>query len=336
MSVFIKRHVMANMECCCDLSLRDIDVLRHIVHYDSGITPALLSNITRFDPATVLRANIKLVDGGYIQIVEHHQDSRAHLVHITPKGRAALIHIKDIYVRQQNRLIPYIIPRLSDGEAETLFSACLDMQEHAEALTSFLPSGKVKYNPVTHLSRQRLKISFDTFKTHPEFVLHLYCHRIHTDYLNFLKAHAIPKLSLKEKMNIRELRVLMTLHYLEKDSTAMDVANILRFDPATVSRAVVALKKFDYIATSKFDDPDERKKPLTLSSKGAEIGNEYLEIVQNALSHAKEQLGLKMTEDDLRRHLSVLLRLRERTIHFAQAKQRFDNIKHLERRHYVA
>lgn len=331
MGVFFKRHVIADMSCCCDLSLRDIDVLRHIIRYDAGITPALLSNITRFDPATILRANLKLVAGGYIQIVEHHIDSRAHLVHITPKGRTALSHLTDIYMRQQNRLIPYILPRLSEEEANIFFSTCLDIQDHAESLASISPKGKIRSNSVTYLSRQLLERSFDRLKTHPEFILYLYCHRIHTDYLSFLKTHAIPKLSTDQKMNIRELRVLMTLHYLEKDATAMDVANILRFDPATVSRAVVALKKYGFIATSQFEDPDERKKPLTLAPEGLKIGDEYLEIVRQSFTEAREMLRLKLDPKTLQRYLSVLLTLRERTHQFAQAKKRYDNIKHLER-----
>jgi len=184
---------------------------------------------------------------------------------------------------------------------------------------------------VTYLSRQLLAQSFETLKLYPEFVLYLYCHRIHTDYLNFLKTHAIPKLSTGKLMNIRELRVLMTLHYLQEDSTAMDIANILRFDPATVSRAVVALKEYGFISTSQFEDPDERKKPLTLATKGIEVGDEYLSIVRDSLAGARQKLGMRLDPKTLERYLSVLLGLRERTHHFAHAKKRYDTIKYLER-----
>ncbi len=320
MDSFIKSYVMSKMTCCGDLSWRDMQVLFNVLHFSNGVTPAYLSYVTRFDPATVLRANLKLADGGYIEISEHKVDGRSHSVYITEKGSEAVTHLIETYTREQNRIVPNIIPHLDESQAKLIFSTCIKTQARAEQLSLVLPSGKVRKNTGNHYSGRFYSRPFEEFKKRPELILHTFFYQTNADYLKFFKAHVISKMSTAKVMNIRELRSLMALQYIGSEATAMDVANILRFDPATVSRAVSALLKKGFIQESHRGVSDERKKPLALAQQGHMVAQEYLGRVEKSLAFADKCLGQTVSSEDMKQRLTVLSLTRDRMAQFASGK----------------
>lgn len=320
MTVFVKRHVISNMPVRHKLNWRDIFVLSQTLRYPEGLTPADISANTRLDPATVLRANEKLRKIKYITILEQAFDARSNLVQFTPEGAAFLQQLFQVYLGKQTLVFDRFIPRLGVNDTREVFETCLDVQGHAEQLASLHPSGKIKRDDRTSYSRAALQESFDEFRRFPEFILQVYCRRISSDYMTFLKAHAISKMSDKPLRKSRELLTLMALDYLNHGTTTMDVAKLMRFDPATTSRAASILSAEGFIAPAPNFRSDDRKKPLILSEKGVKAVTEYKTLMSEGYDLAKQKLGLDRSKAQITKQLGILAFLGNRSEIFATIK----------------
>ena len=208
-------------------------------------------------------------------------------------------------------------------DVREIFETCLDVQEHAETSSpQLLPSGKIRARkpnqriPASALSRVVSKIS----ERSPEFILQVYCRRISNDYMKFLKAHAMAKMSEKTLRKPRELLTLMTLDYMEHDATAMDVAKLMRFDPATTSRAVSILSIAEFIKPLSGYAADDRKKPLILSEKGLRSVREYKALMSSANEMASEQLSIERSKPEIVQQLGILYFIGNRTEVFASIR----------------
>lgn len=320
MTVFVKRHVFTALADNSGLNWRDIFVLSRISFYAEGLSPAEISGNTRLDPATVLRANEKLQKVRYITVLEQAFDARSNLVQITPEGESFLQRLKDTYLLKQEKVYAQFLSDLAKSDIREIFETCLDVQEHAELLASILPSGKIRAENRTAFSRSALSLSFENFRKSPEFIFQIYCRRISNDYMKFLKSHAMSKMSEKALRKPRELLTLMMLDYMEHDATAMDVAKLMRFDPATTSRAVSILSIAEFIKPLSGYAADDRKKPLILSEKGLRSVREYKALMSNANEMASEQLSIERSKPEIVQQLGILYFIGNRTEVFASIR----------------
>lgn len=320
MMVFVKRHVFTAMTLEPNLNWRDVFVLSQILRYPEGLTPAEISGNTRLDPATVLRADEKLQKARYIVILEQAFDARSNLIQITPAGASFLEELFQTYLLKQEQVYENFLPRLEKQDIRNIFETCLDIQEHAEQLASLSATGKIRRQNRTGYSRAALQESFDNFQKFPEFILQVYCRRISNDYMKFLKIHAMSKMSEKPLRKSRELLTLMTLEYMEHDATAMDVAKLMRFDPATTSRAVSILTSAGCIKPLSGYAADDRKKPLSLSEKGMRSVAEYKTLMLKAYEKASDRLNLQRPKTVTVNQLGILYFLGNRTKVFASIK----------------
>jgi len=317
---FVKRHVFSNMPLDPKLNWRDIFVLSQILRYPEGLTPAEVSANTRMDPATILRANEKLQQFGYITILEQAFDARSNLIQYTPEGAALLQLMFKTYLEQQDIVFEKVLPRLEIDDIREIFESCLDVQADAEKLASLQTSGKIRREDRTSYSRAVLHESFEAFSKFPEFILQVYCRRISSDYMTFLKSHAISKMPDKTLRKSRELLTLVSLDYLDYDATSMDVARLTRFDPATTSRAVAILSAEKFITPAPGFKADDRKKPLVLTEKGLKAVEEYKHLMSTAYEFAKSQLGLDRSPAEIKKQLRTLALLDNRSKILAKIK----------------
>ncbi|CAM3847789.1 hypothetical protein LIHA111178_11725 [Litorimonas haliclonae] len=320
MTVFVKRHVFTALTDNPGLNWRDIFVLSQILRYPGGLTPAEISGNTRLDPATVLRANEKLRKVRFIIILEQAFDARSNLIQVTPEGAEFLQELFQTYLSKQATVLENLLPRLGKQEIRDIFETCLDIQEHAEQLSALSPSGKVRRQNRTAYSRAALQDSFDDFQRFPEFVLQVYCRRISNDYMSFLKTHAMSKMSDKQLRKPRELLTLMTLEHMTHDATAMDVAKLMRYDPATTSRAVSILSEAGYTKPLSGYAADDRKKPLIISEKGMQAVQEYSALMINAQTMANERISGERSQAEIVKQLGVLYFIGNRTEGFASIR----------------
>ncbi|WP_416878835.1 hypothetical protein [Litorimonas sp.] len=320
MTVFVKRHVFPDLPQANALNWRDIFVLSQTLRYPEGLTPADISANTRLDPATVLRANEKLYKNRLITILEQARDARSNLVQVTSGGADFLQNLFSVYREKQEKVFLRFLPRLETNDIKEIFETCLNVQEHAEKFASLRPNGKIRHDDRTSYSRHAFQESFEEFQRFPEFILQVYCRRISSDYMFFLKSHAMSKMSDKILRKSRELLTLMTLDYIEHDATAMDVVRLLRFDPATATRAVAILSQEGFIAPANGYRDDDRKKPLILSEKGRNAVAEYKHLMIQASVFSNETLGLKRSQKEINKQLGILAFISNRTEILASIK----------------
>lgn len=320
MTVFVKRHVLSAMSIGPELNWRDMFVLSQILRYPEGLIPAEISANTRMDPATVLRANLKLQKHGYITIIEQAFDARSNLVQFTPKGATLLQLMFKIYLEKQEVVFERYLSRLDVEDIRDIFTTCLDVQADAEKFASLLTSGKIRRDDRTSYSRVVLNDSFEAFSKFPEFILQVYCRRISSDYMTFLKSHAMSSMSHKTLRKSREMLTLISLDYLGSPTTSMDVARLMRFDPATTTRAASILTNEAFILPSAGHKSDDRKKPLVLSEKGIEAVAEYKNLMASKAEHAKSLLDLDGSYDEVKKQLGTLSFLANRTEILASLK----------------
>ena len=107
---------------------------------------------------------------------------------------------------------------------------------------------------------------------------------------------------------------------MEHDATAMDVAKLMRFDPATTSRAVSILTSAGCIKPLSGYAADDRKKPLSLSEKGMRSVAEYKTLMLKAYEKASDRLNLQRPKTVTVNQLGILYFLGNRTKVFASIK----------------
>lgn len=134
--------------------------------------------------------------------------------------------------------------------------------------------------------------------------------KIGADYVSVLKRDIIPQLDIATPLKIRELRVLLSLNDLNGECTSRDIAQDLRYDPATVSRAVKHLIEADYVIASP-NEKDTRQLTLTLSDEGRDVVRQALSLFDGLVMRSElnnpDELG-QAQRQGMNAALAALLR----------------------------
>ncbi len=91
----LKKAVIPGLPGLGDLKLREVRVLATLFFYDKRLSPAEISELLRYDPATVTRAVHKLVGKGKITRSENMRDTRSILLDLTEEGEVLARHFRD-------------------------------------------------------------------------------------------------------------------------------------------------------------------------------------------------------------------------------------------------
>ena len=318
---FIKRRVIASLPNRQTLGWREIRALAHLHTQQIGVTSARLSELTRYSAPTISRICLKLLQSGFIALEEHHHDGRSMLLMINAAGVSFIENFYDECSRQQDIIVPHILPALDEETLRKLVELCLHLQRRAETLAGLDKSGRLKGYKTTRYSRSQFENNFKQYTRFPELLFQMYCTRISRDYMTFLNRHAVNPLSARPKIKVRELRVLMCLDYFGEASTSIRVAKVMRYDKATVARATATLINDGYIE-AEISDTDDREKPLWLTVKGHAAAQEYKEKSLAAINRADRITGTPQDPETMRRCLAALMMLRKRTAIYANTKHR--------------
>lgn len=166
---------------------------------------------------------------------------------------------------------------------------------------------------VKYPSREKIRHNID-------MTIHGLCSHISKDLHVFIKKQILKKMDDLKGLSLREIDVLMCVAYFNGPVTSSDVAETIRFDPATVTRATSHLIENGYLA--KEDNyEDARSVLLCLTDKGDALARRFSEKAGQALSAAEQKLTMVLTDDEREEFLRLLLKMRERSMQFSKIKK---------------
>lgn len=117
------------------------------------------------------------------------------------------------------------------------------------------------------------------------------------DYNDFVKKTVLPVFSKKYPLKLRETRVLNSIASSEYKTTASDVSENLRQDPATITRSLVILIGKGYIVSGE-DIHDGRSRLLKPTDLGLEAHNCFLRIFKESIDQIVDNTGVEKFEFD--------------------------------------
>lgn len=108
------------------------------------------------------------------------------------------------------------------------------------------------------------------------------------DYNEFVKKSVVPFFTKTYKLKIREIRVLNAIASSEdKNPTASQISEILRQDPATITRSLVILIGKGFVVSEE-DFSDGRSRILKPTEKGQAAATHFLDIFGQIVEKAAE------------------------------------------------
>jgi DNA-binding MarR family transcriptional regulator len=116
--------------------------------------------------------------------------------------------------------------------------------------------------------------------------------KIYKDYIDVIKIIVTPAIKSETKLNLREVRVLMSLGYTTAAVSASELAEQLRHDPSTVTRSLVVLIKGGYIKTFE-NQADGRSKMIALTQAGRDLATKCHDILDSFLAEIDGADGME-------------------------------------------
>jgi len=118
------------------------------------------------------------------------------------------------------------------------------------------------------------------------------------DYNEFVKKSVLPFFTKSFKLKIREIRVLNAIAASEdKNPTASQISEVLRQDPATITRSLVILIGKGFVVSEE-DFSDGRSRILKPTEKGEAAARHFLEIFGQIIEKAAESSDAYKFEHD--------------------------------------
>lgn len=121
-----------------------------------------------------------------------------------------------------------------------------------------------------------------------DFELFLTVNQIYRDYEEFIKNAVMPTIKTDYDIKIRELLVLICIDSAGLPVTSADIANLMRKDPATITRSTLTLIGKGFIESSR-SRTDSRGKVLQMTASGQEVITCYKRLFEDAISLVDRQ-----------------------------------------------
>lgn len=112
-----------------------------------------------------------------------------------------------------------------------------------------------------------------------------YAEWISSDYNEFVKKTVLPQFTKKYPLKLRETRVLNAIASARRPPSATHVSEILRQDPATITRSLVILIGKGYVVSEE-DYNDGRSRLLKATPYGEEAAAHFLDIFNKIVGTA--------------------------------------------------
>lgn len=124
-----------------------------------------------------------------------------------------------------------------------------------------------------------------------------YAEWISGDYNEFVKKTILPVYKKKYPLKLREVRVLNAIASFEHPPSATYVSEVLRQDPATITRSLVILIGKGYVV-SEADYNDGRSRLLITTPEGKQAADYFVEIFRDVVGKATHSSNFTKFEHD--------------------------------------
>ncbi len=105
------------------------------------------------------------------------------------------------------------------------------------------------------------------------------------DYNEFVKKTVLPQFKKRYPLKLRETRVLNAIAVAERPPSASYISDVLRQDPATITRSLVILIGKGYVVSEE-DFNDGRSRLLKTTPTGAEAADYFLNVFNEVVGKA--------------------------------------------------
>jgi len=138
-----------------------------------------------------------------------------------------------------------------------------------------------------------------------------YAEKISADYSEIIKYRVLPLLPQRGDLKLRELRVLTCILFFTIPITPAQIAEILRVDPATISRSVQKLEKANMLKREK-NGRDARSIRLILTPEGRELTTEYTTTVGEVFKELESHLLYGFSDEEKTAFMTVMIKVNRR------------------------
>lgn len=170
-----------------------------------------------------------------------------------------------------------------------------------------MPNG-TKNNLISDI-RPRLKVSPAAYA---DTTFQALSEKVADDYDSIIKSCIVPSIGETHGLKIRELRVMACLEFYEDALTPAHVAAMLRYDPATVTRAVTRLIESNMI-TKESNLQDTRSVLLALTDNGHELAKLYAKRVKTVFLTLESMIDIPLSTQEKTEFLTVMYKISKRT-----------------------
>lgn len=136
--------------------------------------------------------------------------------------------------------------------------------------------------------------------------------KIADDYNVIIKNCVLPTIKDRSGLKMRELRVMACLDFYDMPLTPAHVAAMLRYDPATVTRAVGCLVKAGMVSRTG-NERDTRSVVLNLTEKGASLAALYAHRVKTTFNTLEMMIEKSLSPEEKTQFLTILYKISRRT-----------------------
>jgi DNA-binding MarR family transcriptional regulator len=138
-----------------------------------------------------------------------------------------------------------------------------------------------------------------------------YGERISDDYDYILRKIIVPGLPSVGDLRLRELRILSCLDFFEPPLAPMQLSELLRFDPATVTRSVNNLVKAGMVI-KRNNRRDTRGVLLSLTTKGQVMADNFNRRIRMAFKFLEKDMIHGLTDEEKVQYLNIVVKISRR------------------------
>jgi DNA-binding MarR family transcriptional regulator len=139
-----------------------------------------------------------------------------------------------------------------------------------------------------------------------------YSERVGDDYTFILKRAVIPGLGNIGALKLRELRILASLDFFDRPLTPVQVSEMLRYDPATVTRATRLLCNAGMMIRAD-NLKDTRSVLLIPTEKGKALAHTYRERIQEVFGAFEQDLNQPFRDSEKLEYLNMVVKANKRS-----------------------
>ena len=136
--------------------------------------------------------------------------------------------------------------------------------------------------------------------------------KIADDYAAIIKNCVVPSLGDAKGLKIRELRILVCLEFYDVPLSPAHIAAMLRYDPATVTRAVKCLERAEMVRREK-DRHDTRSILLHLTESGLKLAETYARRAKATFDALEKTIKNSLTQEEKMQYLNMMYKISKRT-----------------------